>query len=81
MIWSYRSDFKREVLNTGDLVQLFAYSPHDAELARTPLHNGIYIDYDEYEDGWQVLVEGKLETYAKTWWKIKKVDWIREISL
>ena len=63
-------------MKVGNLVQIFAYAPHDSELARTPLHTGIFIDY-EYEEpdgGWKVLTEGKIETFTKTWWKCREIE-------
>ena len=58
----------------GDLVNLFMYSPHDSELAHTPLHTGIFIDYDyiAMEHAWLILVEGEINSYSKMWWNIKK---------
>jgi hypothetical protein len=63
-------------VETGDLVQLFMYSPHDSELACTPLHTGIFLDYDEQSmtPGWILLVDGMAQTFTKQWWKIKKMD-------
>ena len=60
----------------GDLVNLFVYSPHDSELACTPLHTGICLDYDHeaMESAWLILVDGEMSSYSKTWWKIKKVQ-------
>jgi len=57
-------------MNLGDLVNLYAYSPHDAELANTVLHTGILVDweYEEPDGGWKVLVDGKIETFTKMWW-------------
>ena len=62
-------------MDRGDLVNIYAYSPHDSNLANTSLHTGIFIDweYEEPDGGWKVFVDGKIETFTKTWWKCKLV--------
>ncbi len=63
-------------MTPGDLVQLFMYSPHDSELACTPLHTGILLDYadEAMEPAWTILVDGKTEVFFKQWWKIKPIQ-------
>jgi|LWDU01.1.fsa_nt_gi hypothetical protein len=63
-------------IESGDLVYLFMYSPHDSELACTPLHTGIFLDYadESHEPGWTILVDGKTEVFFKQWWKIKPMQ-------
>jgi|TARA_R110001583_G_scaffold5598_8_gene30082 hypothetical protein len=63
-------------INSGDLVNLFAYSPHDSELACTPLHTGIFLNYDHdaMDVAWLILVDGEISSYSKTWWKIKSIQ-------
>lgn len=60
----------------GDLVNLYAYSPHDSELANTIAHTGIFIERiedDLLSGGWRVLVGNQIEAFSKAWWKCKKV--------
>jgi hypothetical protein len=71
-------------MKTGDLVQLFVYSPHSTALGCTPMHTGIFLDYlpsrimegtaKRRMSGWLVAVDGKLETFTRTWWKCKLVE-------
>ena len=63
-------------MDKGDLVNLYAYSPHSSDLANRIIHTGIFLDseIDEPDGGWIVLVEGIPQTFTKTWWKCKRVN-------
>ena len=52
------------------------YSPHDSALACTPLHTGLFLDYDHeaFEHAWLILVDGEISSYSRKWWKIKLVE-------
>ena len=63
-------------MNKGDLVSLYAYSPHNSDLANRIIHTGIFLeqDRDEPDGGWVVLVEGVPRVFVRTWWKCKLVN-------
>ena len=57
-------------MQKGDLVQLYSYNDFgDGNI----LHTGLYVGWDYSDDGWIVLVDGKLATFASTWWKCRRV--------
>ncbi len=63
-------------MDRGDLVNLYAYSPHDSMLANTITCTGIFIEMIEDDlllGGWRVLVGDQVEAFSKAWWKCKKV--------
>lgn len=58
-------------MQKGELVQLYSYSNFgDGDI----LYTGLYVGWDHSDDGWIVLVDGKLETFASTWWKCRRVS-------
>lgn len=63
-------------MKSGELVNLFVISPHDAELACTPLHTGIFLEHDHeaMDVAWLILVDGKISSFSKQWWNIKKLQ-------
>ena len=60
-------------IESGDLVHLFMYSPHDSALACTPFHSGIFLDHDHdaYEVAWIILVNGEVKSFSRNWWKLR----------
>ena len=61
-------------LDIGELVQMYSNSAPDLEnLAKRDLFTGLYMGWDYSDDGWNVLINGKLETFASTWWKCRRV--------
>lgn len=63
-------------MNKGELVNIYAYSPHDSDLANRIMHTGIFLehDHDELDAGWVVLVEGIPRVFVRTWWKCESVN-------
>ena len=57
-------------MKAGDLVELWG---KDKRGLNGPHHVGILIDYDHSDDGWRVLANEKIETFASTWWSVIKV--------
>jgi hypothetical protein len=39
---------------------------------RHGLFTGLYMGWDHSDNGWIVLINGKLETFASTWWKCRR---------
>ena len=61
-------------LDIGELVQMYSNSAPDLEnLIERDLFTGLYMGWDYSDDGWIVLINGKLETFASTWWKCRRV--------
>ncbi len=62
-------------MQVGDLVEIFVYSPHDSELARTVMHIGIYMgeDHNDIDGGWCVWTDGNIEIFNRRWWKCREV--------
>ena len=59
----------------GDLVELFIYSPHDAELSKTPMHIGIYMGevYNDIDGGWYVWTGEQIKSFNRRWWKCREI--------
>ncbi len=66
----------KQEFKEGDLVNLYVYSPHDSELACTPLQTGIFLDYDHesFNQAYLVLIDGEIKSCSKQWWKIQIAD-------
>ena len=58
------------VFMMGDLVQVYAI---DVKGEHGPIYTGIYIGWDNSDNGWIVKTEGKLEVFPANWWICKKV--------
>ena len=58
-------------MKVGDLVELWG---KDNNGLNGPHHVGIFVGWDHSDDGWKVLVEEKIETFASTWWLARKVE-------
>ena len=63
-------------MHKGELVNLYAYSPHSTDLANRIIHTGIFLEKDreEPDGGWIVLVDGIPRTFTKRWWKCKSIN-------
>jgi hypothetical protein len=58
----------------GALVQLYSHDWHDEVEEPEPIFTGICMGWDSSDDGPIVLVDGKMETFATTWWRCVRVE-------
>ena len=59
-------------IKEGDLVHVYACGVNGLE---GPAYTGIYMGWDSSDDGWIVMTNGSLETFAKNWWECKKIEY------
>ena len=57
-------------MKVGDLVEVMA---KDIKGISEPIHLGILMGYDTINEGWKVMTESRVETFAIVWWHVQKV--------
>jgi len=59
-------------MKAGDLVGVYPRDMERSELV--PMYVGMYMGYDEIDDGPEVLIDGSVLTYARIWWDVRRIN-------
>ncbi len=62
-----------EMMKVGDLVEVYR-NPESNPIEEPSRIVGVLLDYDEEEEGWDVLVSDRIECYPCIWWVLEEVD-------